>query len=148
MEARNPNQDKGHIYRTVRCDVEDASAEAHEDELEALFDTFGKALAAYLELMPVRAPYRTAFRPEDYKAVKIYTKAVMHGERAVGDQAVEALERRGVFELDNGLIKKKGAAGMKEGDDAVELRYQIGRTMPVALLIYSVASMVGGMMVG
>jgi hypothetical protein len=26
-------------------------------------------------------------------------------------------------------------AGMKEGDDAVDLRYQIGKTMPVAVLI-------------
>jgi len=46
------------------------------------------------------------------------------------------------------LVMTYFVSGMKEGDDAVELRYQIGRTMPVALLIYSVASLVGGMMVG
>ena len=39
-------------------------------------------------------------------------------------------------------------SGMKEGDDPVDLKYQIGRTMPVALLIYSLATMVGGMMIG
>jgi len=48
-----------------------------------------------------------------YKALKIYSKAAMHGERAVADQAVRALERRGVFELDNELIKRKGAAGRR-----------------------------------
>ena len=48
-----------------------------------------------------------------YKALKIYRKAVGHGERAVADQAVRALERRGVFEPDNELIKKKGAAGSR-----------------------------------
>jgi hypothetical protein len=39
-------------------------------------------------------------------------------------------------------------SGMKEGDDPVDLKCQIGRTMPVALLIYSLATMVGGMMIG
>lgn len=38
-------------------------------------------------------------------------------------------------------------SGMKEGDDPVELRWQVGRTLPVALLIFSLASLVGGMLV-
>jgi hypothetical protein len=53
----------------------------------------------------------------------------------------------GVYLFLTVLVITYFVSGMKEGDDAVELRYQIGRTMPVALLIYSVASMVGGMMV-
>jgi hypothetical protein len=36
---------------------------------------------------------------------------------------------------------------MKEGEDPVELRFQIGRTMPVAILIYSVSSLVGKVLV-
>jgi len=32
--------------------------------------------------------------------------------------------------------------------DNVNIRFPIGRTMPVALLIYSVASMVAGMLIG
>jgi hypothetical protein len=39
-------------------------------------------------------------------------------------------------------------AGMQEGDDPVDLKYQICRTMPVALLIYSMAIMVGGRRIG
>ena len=53
----------------------------------------------------------------------------------------------GVYLFLTVLVITYFVSGMKERDDAVELRYQIGRTMPVALLIYSVASMVGGMMV-
>jgi hypothetical protein len=53
----------------------------------------------------------------------------------------------GVYLFLTVLVITYFVSGMKEGDDAVELRYQIGRTMPVALLIYSVASMVGGMLV-
>lgn len=53
----------------------------------------------------------------------------------------------GVYLFLTVLVITYFVSGMKEGDDAVELRYQIGRTMPVALLIYSVASMVGAMMV-
>jgi len=46
------------------------------------------------------------------------------------------------------LVISYFVSGMKEGDDPVDLKYQIGRTMPVALLVYSMAAMVGGMMVG
>ena len=46
------------------------------------------------------------------------------------------------------LVISYFVSGMKEGDDPVDLRYQIGRTMPIALLIYSLATMVGGMMIG
>jgi Flp pilus assembly protein TadB len=46
------------------------------------------------------------------------------------------------------LVISYFVSGMKEGDDPVDLKYQIGRTMPIALLIYSLATMVGGMMVG
>jgi Flp pilus assembly protein TadB len=53
----------------------------------------------------------------------------------------------GVYLFLTVLIITYFVSGMKEGDDPVDMRYQIGRTMPVALLIYSVASMVGGMMV-
>jgi hypothetical protein len=48
-----------------------------------------------------------------YKALKIYTKAVRHGEKAVADQAVGALEKRGIFELDKELSTKRGAAGRR-----------------------------------
>ena len=54
----------------------------------------------------------------------------------------------GVYLFLTVLVITYFVSGMKEGDDAVELRYQIGRTLPISLLIYSVASMVGGMMVG
>jgi hypothetical protein len=53
----------------------------------------------------------------------------------------------GVYLFLTVLIITYFVSGMKEGDDPVDMRYQIGRTMPVALLIYSMASMVGGMMV-
>jgi hypothetical protein len=46
------------------------------------------------------------------------------------------------------LVISYFVSGMKEGDDPVDLKYQIGRTMPIALLIYSLATMVGGMMIG
>jgi Flp pilus assembly protein TadB len=46
------------------------------------------------------------------------------------------------------LVISYFVSGMKEGDDPVDLKFQIGRTMPVALLIYSLATMVGGMMIG
>jgi hypothetical protein len=46
------------------------------------------------------------------------------------------------------LVISYFVSGMKEGDDPVDLKFQIGRTMPIALMIYSLATMVGGMMVG
>ena len=46
------------------------------------------------------------------------------------------------------LVISHFVSGMKEGDDPVDLKYQIGRTMPVALLIYSLVTMVGGMILG
>ena len=130
MEARNPNQDKGHIYRTVRCDVEEASAEAHEDELEALFDTYGKALAAYLELMPVRAPYRTAFRPEDYKAVKEKAPG-LHCDLvyAARDRAIQMWR---AFEGRDRRIAGTGIPGHGKGYDPAPRAIPMGpRTMPV-----------------
>ena len=54
----------------------------------------------------------------------------------------------GVYLFLTVLVISYFVSGMKEGDDAVDLRYQIGRTMPVALLIYSVTSLIGGMMIG
>ena len=45
------------------------------------------------------------------------------------------------------LVISYFVSGMKEGDDPVDLKYQIGRTMPIALLVYSVTGMVGGLLV-
>jgi len=53
----------------------------------------------------------------------------------------------GVYLFLTALVITYFVSGIKKVADAVELRYQIGRAMPVSLLIYSVASMVGGMMV-
>jgi Flp pilus assembly protein TadB len=53
----------------------------------------------------------------------------------------------GIYLLLTVLVITYFVSGMKEGDDPVELRFQIGRTVPVALVIFTVASLVGGMMV-
>jgi Flp pilus assembly protein TadB len=39
-------------------------------------------------------------------------------------------------------------SGMKEGDDPIELKWQIGTALPVALSIFSLAALIGGGLVG
>ena len=62
--------EKGLIHKTIRCLVDRGSSAKHKDELMGLFEAFGTALKCYLELIPLRAPRRDAFRPEDYQTVK------------------------------------------------------------------------------
>ena len=53
----------------------------------------------------------------------------------------------GVYLLLTVLILTYFVSGMKEGEDTVELRFQIGRTLPMAILIFSVSSLVGKVLV-
>ena len=90
---------KRYIFRTMACRIDERDVAANQKAVAALFDQFRIALNVFLHLLPVRAPYRDAFRKDDMVAAKKAAPGLTPGQRSAAlDKAIEmwrSFERRG-----------------------------------------------------
>jgi len=101
MPMTYPHAGRRYAFKTIRCKLEQEDVTAARPDLDALFKEYAAAVRCFLHLMPVRAPYRDAFRMEDMAAAKAVAPGLEPGLRSSAlDKAIEMWRS---FEAKGGL---------------------------------------------
>ena len=108
-----PHAGRHYAFKTIRCKLDQEDVAAGRPGLDALFLQYHAAVRSFLRLMPVRAPYRDAFRKEDMAAAKAVAPGLEPGLRSSAlDKAIEMWRS---FEAKGGLSygSRTGIPGSK-----------------------------------
>jgi IS605 OrfB family transposase len=108
-----PHAGRRYAFKTIRCKLDQEDVAAGRPGLDALFLQYHAAVRSFLRLMPIRAPYRDAFRKEDMAAAKAVAPGLEPGLRSSAlDKAIEMWRS---FEAKGGLSygSRTGIPGSK-----------------------------------
>jgi len=67
---RYPLSGKTYTFKTIGCRLDQADVAANRVAIDELFRQFAAVMGVFRRLMPVRAPFRKAFRMEDFAAAR------------------------------------------------------------------------------
>jgi IS605 OrfB family transposase len=96
-----PHAGRKYAFKTLRCLLDRDDVVAGRTDLDALFMQYQAAVRCFLHLLPVRAPFRDAFRKEDMAAAKAAAPGLEPGLRSTAlDKAIEMWRS---FEAKGGL---------------------------------------------
>ena len=119
---KNPLSRTRFAFRTLKCRLhpEDVNDEANREAIDLLFEQYGRAVEAFLRLIPIRTPYRRsrkgpskdAFRKDDYVAVKALAPGLFTSIRtAARDRAIEMWKARQAREARGLRTSAPGSCG-------------------------------------
>ena len=116
-----PLAGQNYIYKTLVCQLDNDDVSCNKLAIDALFEQFETALGIFTHLMPVRAPYREAFRKEDLLAAKAAAPNLTPDMRGAAlDKAIEmwrSFEKKGGYSSDSdvGLPGSRTEKAQRQG---------------------------------